>query len=68
MGGKRGGYAREREDEEKEEKEASGSDQTHCCFGNELLRVKKTKRADGDEGGVVPEKEKKSEKEGVNCE
>ena len=47
MGGKRGGYAREREDEEKEEK---------------------TKRADGDEGGVVPEKEKKSEKEGVNCE
>lgn len=68
MRGKRGGYAREREDEEKEEKEESGSDQTHCCFGNEFLRVKKTKRADGDEGGVVPEKEKKSEKEGVNCE
>lgn len=30
--------------------------------------MKKIKRADGDEGGVVPEKEKKSEEEGVNCE
>ena len=59
-------YAGQREDEEKEEGEQSGSDQTHCCLGEKFLRVREEERGDGDEGRVVPEEEKEREKEGVN--